>query len=175
MGQVTQIATELKQLIQKQMDEQDSDDYDEEDPDSVTVETVIKKHELQNWMVFCKQRINKIEKVWNRKLEDDRSDSDDDDSDDKMATGSGVEDDSSLTHDDFLDRLLSKGQSRVESRSHVDFSKRDDDYESLQQAAEEARQGAKDDSEIEHPGFHNNNYWRMDSEHQIADLMAELD
>lgn len=108
MGQVTQIATELKQLIQKQMDEQDSDDYDEEDPNSFNVETVIKKHELKNWMVFCKQKINKIEKVWNRKLEDDRSNSSDEDSDDRMATGSGVEDDSSLNADS-LDRLLNIG------------------------------------------------------------------
>lgn len=175
MGQVTQIATELKQLIQKQMDEQDSDDYDEEDPNSINVDTIIKKHELKNWMVFCKQKINKIEKVWNRKLEDDRSDSSDEDSDDRMATGSGVEDDSSLNADS-LDRLLNIGKQRFESRSHVNYSRRDEDYQSLQEAAEDARQqGAKDDSKIEDPGFHNNNYWRVDSEHQIEDLMAELD
>jgi hypothetical protein len=90
-------------------------------------------------MVFCKQKINKIEKVWNRKLEDDRSDSSDEDSDDRMATGSGVEDDSSLNADS-LDRLLNIGKQRFESRSHVNYSRRDEDYQSLQEAAEDARQ-----------------------------------
>ena len=135
----------------------------------MTLEAQIKKHEIQNWMQFCKQKINKIEKVWNRKLEDDRSDSDEDDSDDKMATGSGADEDSGFTHEDLLDRMLTKGQQRVESRSHVDYSRRDEDYNSLQEAAEEARQqAAKDDSTIqaqEHPEYHHNNYWRVDSDH----------
>lgn len=32
--------------------------------------------EMNNWVKFCKQKIEKIEKVWNKKLEDSTNDED---------------------------------------------------------------------------------------------------
>jgi hypothetical protein len=36
----------------------------------------VKRREMKKWLKFCKSKIEKIEKVWNRKLEDARDDSD---------------------------------------------------------------------------------------------------
>ena len=36
----------------------------------------VKRREMKKWLRFCKSKIEKIEKVWNRKLEDARDDSD---------------------------------------------------------------------------------------------------
>ena len=56
-----------------------SDDEEEEDEASVA-----RRMEMSNWFKFCKEKVDKIEKVWNKKLEDpdepndDNSEPDDD-------------------------------------------------------------------------------------------------
>ena len=35
--------------------------------------------EMNNWFKFCKEKVDKIEKVWNKKLEDDSVDTNDED------------------------------------------------------------------------------------------------
>jgi hypothetical protein len=47
----------------------------------LTEEQRTKRQETGEWIRFCKEKINKIEKVWNRKLEES-STGDDNDSDD---------------------------------------------------------------------------------------------
>lgn len=79
---------------------------------------------MANWVLFCKNKIDKIEKVWNRKLEDDRSDSEEDSATEE---DNEISVDSQFTQEEFLDRLLTKGQNRVESRSNVDYNDRSGD------------------------------------------------
>ena len=44
-----------------------SSDDEEEDNDE---DAVAKRTEMSNWFKFCKEKVYKIEKVWNKKLED---------------------------------------------------------------------------------------------------------
>ena len=68
MGQITQIAFELKNLTQQALNDESSDgDLDEEE---MNEEQRAKHRETSEWMRFCKEKISKIEKIWNRKLEE---------------------------------------------------------------------------------------------------------
>ena len=118
MGQVTQIAFELRNLTQEQMDEWSSDAEEEE--------LTPKRRDMLKWMDFCKHKIDKIEKVWNRKLEDDRPASEEDE-----ATEEAIDTDNQFSHEDFLDRVLSKGQQRAESRSEVGLGEQSRGFDSL--------------------------------------------
>lgn len=62
MGQIVQIAFELKKLTETALDDESSDA--EEDPMDDS------KAELHQWFAFCKNKVQRIEKLWNRKLED---------------------------------------------------------------------------------------------------------
>jgi hypothetical protein len=74
MGQITQIAFELRNLTQQALDEQSSEAEDEQD-----VSKLAQRKEMNKWVKFCKSKIDKIEKVWNKKLEDVTTGDDSDD------------------------------------------------------------------------------------------------
>ena len=66
MGQIIQIAFELRNITQQQLNDEESSAEEEEDPNAA------KRHaEMQAWFKFCKRKVDKIERVWNRKLEED--------------------------------------------------------------------------------------------------------
>ena len=67
MGQITKIAFELKHLTQKQLDEMDSSE--DEDASLLDKESIEKRSKLQSWFHFCEEKVNELEKTWNRKLE----------------------------------------------------------------------------------------------------------
>ena len=71
MGQIIQIAFELRNITQQALDEESSSA--DEDGDDATMEA--KRKEIRHWFKFCKEKVEKIEKVWNRKLEQDQEDS----------------------------------------------------------------------------------------------------
>ena len=75
MGQITQIAFELRNLTQAALDDEDSD-ADLEDS-QITWEMRAQKEEMGKWIKFCKSKIDRIEKVWNRKLEEGSTGEDD--------------------------------------------------------------------------------------------------
>lgn len=65
MGQIIQIAFELRNITQALLNDEESSEEDED-------EAAVARHaEMSNWFKFCKEKVEKIEKVWNRKLEDD--------------------------------------------------------------------------------------------------------
>ena len=66
MGQIIQIAFELRNITQQVLDEMSSDDEGEQEQAAV-----LKRKEMTEWFKFCKVKIDKIEKVWNKKLEDE--------------------------------------------------------------------------------------------------------
>ena len=126
-------------------------------------------------MQYCRVKIDKIEKVWNRKLED-ANESDDQDSFDQDR-----DDDNQLDHENFMDKLLSKGQSRFLSRSLGGVQKERPDFNEFKEELNEElnRPVSKDDSDAHRPipetnDFMQNNYWRMENEYQLDDLLEEL-
>lgn len=65
MGQITQIAFELRYITQQAIDNESSDD--DEDPNAEKLE---RRDEIAQWLNFCQSKIDKLEKVWNKKLDD---------------------------------------------------------------------------------------------------------
>lgn len=53
------------------------DDESSEDDEAPTEAMRQKRQEMDTWVKFCKAKIDKIEKVWNKKLEDSTNDDDD--------------------------------------------------------------------------------------------------
>ena len=66
MGQIIQIAFELRNITQQALDDESSS-ADEDKDDEMAL---VKRSELSNWFKFCKEKIERIEKVWNRKLDE---------------------------------------------------------------------------------------------------------
>jgi len=75
MGQIIQIAMRIRNLTQQEIDEASSDD----EPEEISMEAVRKRTELFEWMRFCKEKVDPIDKVWNRRLEDPPSEQSDSD------------------------------------------------------------------------------------------------
>ena len=51
-----------------------SSDDEEENNDE---DAIKRREEMGDWFKFCKEKVEKIEKVWNKKLEDDSTKDDD--------------------------------------------------------------------------------------------------
>ena len=102
MGQITQIAFELKNLTQQALNDESSDG--EIDEDEMTEEQRAKHRETSEWMRFCKEKIVKIEKVWNRKLEESSTGAEDTDSDNPPPGINGEEenDEDNQSHEDVI-------------------------------------------------------------------------
>lgn len=64
MGQICKIAFELRNFTQQALNDQDSSADEDE-----TNESIEKRSELQSWFKFCSEKVDKIQKVWDRKLE----------------------------------------------------------------------------------------------------------
>jgi hypothetical protein len=75
------------------------------------------------WQKFCQNKINKIEKTWNRKLED--STADDEGEEEAEKKDEQVEDDDSLPNHDTINDLLERFDRNRLSRSHVETRKND--------------------------------------------------
>jgi hypothetical protein len=85
-----------------------------------------RRQEMGTWVKFCKQKIEKIEKVWNKKLEDTSTgDDSDDDATDKPAAEHSDED---IEENDRLDKLLQNMRGdRVLSRSNIEHIRKNDE------------------------------------------------
>lgn len=84
-----------------------------------------RRQEMGTWVKFCKQKIEKIEKVWNKKLEDTSTgdDSDEDATDKPVAEASDEE----IEDDDRLGKLLQNMPVDRLSRSNVDHTRKNDE------------------------------------------------
>lgn len=84
-----------------------------------------RRQEMGTWVKFCKQKIEKIEKVWNKKLEDTSTgdDSDEDTTDKPVAEPS----DDEIEEDDRLEKLLQNMPVDRLSRSNVDHTRKNDE------------------------------------------------
>lgn len=107
MGQITQIAFELRDMAQQELDDESSDVDLEEDNSEVQTNKLVKRQETGEWMRFCKEKIDKIEKIWKRKLEE--SSTGDDDSDGQSGDNKSQEgEDDNLSHEDTVNMILSQ-------------------------------------------------------------------
>lgn len=120
MGQITQIAFELRNLTQAALDDESSDaDADEEEN---TEESKSRRQEIATWVKFCKLKINKIERVWNKKLEDPSNDGEDSEEEPEQAEEPSDDD---LSNEENLHQLLDNFDNHRLSRSHVDTRRND--------------------------------------------------
>ena len=65
----------------------------------MTEEQRVKHNETNEWMRFCKEKIVKIEKLWNRKLEESTSDGDGDSGSGKSDNHEDENEDDNLSHE----------------------------------------------------------------------------
>jgi len=140
MGQITKMAIELRIMTQAALNDESSDgDFDEED---MPEDQRVKREQTGEWLRFCKEKIEKIEKVWNRKLEESSTGEDDDDEHSGQADNKSQEDeDDNLSQEDTISRILDQNVGGrfgggVLSRSNVERVKSDAVTKDLQAAKE---------------------------------------
>ena len=178
MGQIIQIAFELRNITQQALDDESSSA--EEEDDVIAIE---KRDEMANWFKFCKEKIEKIEKVWNRKLDERHRSEDDDDLNDK--------DDYNLEQDfdtndvdktekrleQMLANITNRRRENVSSVKGGSFVAQSVPVPELQQAVIDAEAAAaaksKDDSTIKQRTFDQNQYWKMPDSYSLEELLAE--
>ena len=136
-------------------------------------------HKMSEWVKFCKNRVEKIEKVWNRKLEDSTDDAVSEEGDKKDAGSDDDDGDNVLSHEDLVSKMLENIGNRnrnMLSRSHVEVRKNDPESSALAEVVAEnlaAARESKDDSDLQHKEFAANNYWRVEDAFDLNELMAE--
>ena len=138
---------------------------------------------MTNWFKFCKDKIEKIEKVWNRKLEDTSPDSDDDANDDDPESNMDVllrnnEEDKDKVIGDMLRNIQNRRRENVQAKKGGSFVEKSDRDSDLDQAAKDAEASrSKDDTDLKQRQFSSNQYWSLPSndEFDLADLMEEAD
>ena len=97
-----------------------SSDDEEENNDE---EAVKRRMEMGTWFKFCKEKVDKIEKVWNKKLEDDKID--DDQSEEKAK--SEASDDEKDKYEKQLSEMFANFNARNLSKSFQGSSNQDPD------------------------------------------------
>lgn len=124
---------------------------------------------MARWLRFCKNKIEKIEKIWNRKLEDARDDDEnasDEASDDSHDDGPSTDDPFGLfKHNDALSRSMIINRSNDEASNEI------------KSVIDGMLPAYKDDTDLNiiTKDFNQHEFWKLESTHSIDDLMAELD
>lgn len=142
---------------------------------------------MATWQRFCKNKIEKIEKVWNRKLDERHKDSDDeggsndkdeDDDHDEFEANMRRIDEQEKNISDILANIPNRRREnvmRAQSVSFIEKSEPDKDLtDTVQAALAEVR--AKDDSDIkkrEEDKFNQNQYWKVPDQYDLDELLAE--
>lgn len=150
---------------------------EEEQDEKVSEEVLQRREELGIWIKFCKTKIEKIEKVWNKKLEDPTHD----DSEEGTAGAHSEDDEEEISFEQNIDRMFSGNQKRGNHlhRSEVSHQKRNDVTDDLNRAIESLKPLAKDDNSLiaakvedlaEVKEFAQNNYWRRLESYDLDEL-----
>ena len=150
---------------------------DEEQNDQVSEQEVQRREELGKWIKFCKTKIEKIEKIWNKKLEDPSRD----DSDEGTAGAHSDDDEEENSFEQNMDRMFSGNEKRGNHlhRSEVSHKKRNDVTDDLNRAIESLKPLAKDDNYLLAAKsqdnevikeFAQNNYWRLPDSFTLDEL-----
>ena len=124
---------------------------------------------MSAWFKFCKRKVDKIEKVWNRKLEDDseQNSTDDNDTDsdhavnDPGSTASG----DLASQGDFLPSVTRHGGT---------FHKPSEQDPDLVAAKKEAFTGTQDDMAVK-PTYSDNQFWKTPELYDLDELLKEAE
>jgi len=84
MGQIIAIAQGIRNITQQELDDESSgedSDEDENGKSSMSMAESNRKAELFEWVRFCKEKIEPIDKIWTKRLEDKGDSSSDEDMD----------------------------------------------------------------------------------------------
>lgn len=136
MGQITKIAFELRNLTQQTLDNMDSDD-DEEDMDEATM---LKRQEISEWIRFCNDKVDKIQKVWEQKLGQDNQSSDTD----------SEQDNKEADDEARLEAMFKNFGKEGKSKSFMDAKKEDELRKEVAEANANSKPESKDDSHVIH-------------------------
>lgn len=176
MGQIIQIAFELRNITQQAIDDASSDDSD--DADDKTLE---QRKEMANWQRFCKDKIEKIEKVWNRKLDEKQKEEEEDKGDEADEFEAKLK--RMEQRENHIGEILANMPNRrrdnvqhAKGGSFVQVSVPDKDIAEAAKKAEEQR--AKDDSDRKQKEanlFNQNQYWKVPDQYDLDELLAEQD
>ena len=156
------------------MDDAASDDEAVELVEGDDVENFNRRQEQarkEQWLGFCKRKIEKIETVWNRKLEEPRDASDDeDDMEPAHSTTEEIIDDPFAAF--FPVKVNPLSQSAIIGSSDA-FGEMRNDILLLEKA------NYRDDTDLNKitPSFNQQEFWTKPNEYEdsIDDLLAELD
>jgi hypothetical protein len=129
---------------------------------------------MGEWVQFCKTKVEKIEKVWNRKLEESTDDAISDDGEKQEANSDDEEGDNALSHEDLVSKMLEnigERNRKILSRSQVDTRKNDPESSAMADMVAEsiaALRESRDDTEfLKNKEFSHHTYWRLDNTDQF--------
>lgn len=135
---------------------------------------------MANWQRFCKEKIEKIEKVWNRKLDEKQKEEEEkhDEADDFEANLKRME-----QRENHIGEILANMPNRrrdnvqhAKGGSFVQQSVPDKDIQDAAKKAEEQR--AKDDNDRKQKEanlYNQNQYWKVPDQYDLNELLAEQD
>lgn len=133
---------------------------------------------MANWQRFCKEKIEKIEKVWNRKLDEKQKEEEEkhDEADDFEANLKRME-----QRENHIGEILANMPNRrrdnvqhAKGGSFVQQSVPDKDIQDAAKKAEEQR--AKDDNDRKQKEanlYNQNQYWKVPDQYDLNELLAE--
>lgn len=143
---------------------------------------------MASWQRFCKSKIEKIEKVWNRKLDEKHKDEDDeekdsnedkaeeDEQDDFEANMKRIEE-NEKNISDILAKMPQRRREPVDRQKSQSFVEKSQPDKDIKEAAEAAlaEQRAKDDSDVKkkQAEFDQNQYWKVPDQYDLDELLAE--
>ena len=167
MGQIIQIAFELRNITQQALDDMSSDDEEEEDESAAT-----KRLEMSNWFKFCKEKVDKIEKVWNKKLEDPDEPADEPSDPEENEETKKIEEEKDQYERQLQEMFANFGKNKNLSKS---FQGSADQDPALVQARKDAQKGgSKDDIELV-PKFGDNQFWKTPDMYDLDELLKEAE
>ena len=141
MGQIIQIAFELRNITQQALDDMSSDDEEENNDEAA----VARRLEMSSWFKFCKEKVDKIEKVWNKKLEDPKEEEPEEPEDDSEADKK-VQQEKDQYEAQLQEMFANFGKRNLSKSFSGPAGEKDAD---IQNAADAAKKGiSKDDADL---------------------------
>lgn len=188
MGQIIQIALKIRNITQQEIDEQSSNESDPEDEEEgngqMSMGDVSKRAEMFEWMRFCKEKIDPIDKVWQRRLEDppsDDPDEDDEKEDITVITQPSTEEEEAKSEGlvkGILDRVPHRGRVVRKSaeeaqrlREMINTNDDDDDEKNDQEASPEDDLTPK----MENAEYNQSTYWSTPEMYALDDLLEDME
>lgn len=126
---------------------------------------------MQDWFKFCEQKIAKIEKIWNRKLENPQGQAapiaDEEDEETKEANEQKVQ---------KLVEIIDFSGKRSRGMSEGLAFRRADSLVGYLEQANQAKQSKDDvfDKQQKIDEFGDNQFWKAPEQYDIDDLLAEM-